>query len=192
MLQERRRVIILDPILEYPGQMFDDLSDMIDHIQTHSVFMVRSQWPHELSMLCAIANAAHNTTLVIEEAQTAIPESNRPLPSSLEHTIYRGRHWNTSLVIVAQRAATVHIAARSQWSRLVTFNQSEKSDVIWLEGQLGIDRDVFKTLPPLYGIYGTPFHAAKPFRLDFDSGTKGARMVSVTIPNMSRDDQEDI
>ena len=50
-----------------------------------------------------------------------------------------GRHFLRSLVIAAQRPSIVNIAARSQWTRIVSFNLTEDSDVGWLRSVSGYD-----------------------------------------------------
>jgi DNA helicase HerA-like ATPase len=80
-----------------------------------------------------------DVTFIIEEAQRCLPASRQDLPDSLQRIIFLGRHFGRSLVVAAQRPSIVHIAARSQWTRIVTFNLSEVGDVRWLEGTSGYD-----------------------------------------------------
>lgn len=156
---DRPRVIILDPVLEYEGLLFDDLAAMIDYIETHDVYQVKSQFPADLPWLCAIAMAnqsRHDVTLVIDEASRAVPSRMQMLPQFTD-VVFRGRgrplangRWSrhVHLVVVSQRASSVSIDARSQWTRLVTFNQSEPNDTRAIENMTGADLDL-TTLPPL-------------------------------------------
>jgi DNA helicase HerA-like ATPase len=80
-----------------------------------------------------------DVTFIIEEAQRCLPASRQDLPDSLQRIIFLGRHFGRSLVVAAQRPSIVHIAARSQWTRIVTFNLTEVGDVRWLEGTSGYD-----------------------------------------------------
>ncbi len=127
------------------------MDELIEHVKSHKLFSVKSLHRDDLPMLCAVANGASDCTLVIEEAQAMAPQSSENLPEALEDVIYRGRHYNTTLVMVAQRASTIHIAARSQWRRLLVFGQSEDRDLSWLAGQTRLDEDEIYALPPLYG-----------------------------------------
>jgi hypothetical protein len=153
----RRRVIILDPMLEYEGILFDDTGKMLDFIEDqgqergHGYYQVRSEWAEDAPDLATIAMAAGHCVkqgkpmphpkctdvcLVIDEAGRAIP-SRTTLDPAIEDTIYRGRHKHVTLVNVTQRASTLSIAARSQWTRLITFWQTEDADIKWIHSQAG-------------------------------------------------------
>src|SRR5436189_3687089 len=96
LLRGRDRVIVLDPCLEYEADHYDDLGELVESLERRpETFRVRTQWPKDLPVLCAVANSMGSTTLVIEEAQASIPPSNEPLPAALENVIYRGRHFVT-------------------------------------------------------------------------------------------------
>lgn len=141
-----RRCIILDPLMEYrDAAAFDDVTELIDHLQRYRVFRVSMLDPSVFPMLCRVASAVTDCTLVVEEAQRILPPHTE-LPPEFAELVYRGRHTRTSLVIVSQRPTTVHIAARSQWTRLITFSQSESADVKWIENVSGFDVDP-STLP---------------------------------------------
>src|SRR5919198_833376 len=55
---KRKRVIILDPMLEYEGILFDDLRDMIDYIKANRVYQVRAEFAQDAKWLSVIAMAA--------------------------------------------------------------------------------------------------------------------------------------
>jgi DNA helicase HerA-like ATPase len=153
-LSSLRRVIILDPLDEYPGLEFDDIENMIDFLESENVkdvnknFKVRSCNILDIDALGEIVadgdkkddpHAMRNVHLVIEEAQLCLPPSRKELPDSIQRIIFRGRHFGRSLVIAAQRPSIVHIAARSQFTRIVAFNFTENNDVGWLESATGYD-----------------------------------------------------
>jgi hypothetical protein len=159
---DRRRVIILDPMLEYEGIQFDDTSDLLDHVAKNRFYQVRTEWAEDAPDLAKIAMAAGqcvkrgkpmphprctDVCLVIDEAGRAIP-SRTTLDPAIEDVIYRGRHRHVTLVNVTQRASTLSIAARSQWTRLVCFWQTEDADVKWIQSQAGSKIDV-ENLRPL-------------------------------------------
>lgn len=134
-----KRCIILDPIYEYrDAVLFDDLAELIEHLERYRYFRVSMSDPSMFPMLCRVASAVTDCTLVIEEAGRVLPP-HIELPPEFAELVYRGRHTRTSLVIVSQRATTVHIAARSQWTRLITFAQSESADVKWIQDVTGLD-----------------------------------------------------
>jgi hypothetical protein len=141
-LKSCERVIIMDTQNEHDGILFDELGPMIDHIRNYRTFRVRTEFPDDFEMLCAIAFAAGHCTLVIEEAQRVLPPSRSSPPDSFLNVVYRGRHPRVSLLLISQRPTTVHIAARSQWNRIICFRQTEPADVDWIEsvcGHAGLD-----------------------------------------------------
>jgi len=160
----RRRVIILDPMLEYEGELFDDTGKMLDHVEKERYYQVRTEWAEDAPDLAKIAMAAglcvkqskpmphpkcRDVCLVIDEAGRAIP-SRTTLDPAIEDVIYRGRHKHVSLVNVVQRASTLSIAARSQWTRLISFWQTEDADVKWVQNQAGAKIDVEHLRPLEY------------------------------------------
>lgn len=140
-LRDCRRQITMDIKAEHDGILYDDLVAMIDHIQNYKTFKVRTQDPDNFDDLCKIAYAAGDCTLVIEEAEGVMPNSSQRPPNSFRDIVYRGRHERVSIVLIAQRPSSVHIAARSQWNRIITFRQTEPSDVQWIESVCGYQVD---------------------------------------------------
>jgi DNA helicase HerA-like ATPase len=149
-LESLKRVIILDPMDEYPALEFVDMAkeEMEEYLKGKETFRVKSCNILDLDSLCEIASrgddrddpdAMRNVTLIIEEAQRCLPASRLDLPEALQKIIFLGRHFGRSLVIAAQRPSIVHIAARSQWTRIVSFNLTEVNDVRWIEGTSGYD-----------------------------------------------------
>lgn len=147
------RAIILDPLGEFDGPEFDDLTEMIDYLEANwsKGFTVRTSDVSSLNVLSSIAMQAGDLTLMVEEAQRAIPSLSK-LPPMFEDVIYRGRHAgpmqdkNVNVLLVAQRPTTIHIAPRSQWSRIVSFNQTEENDVNWMRTASGFDVDEIRRL----------------------------------------------
>lgn len=165
-LRAIRRAIIFDPMDEYEGIPFDSLEPMIEHIQRHGIFRVRWRWVESFSFLASVALAAGRCLLVVEEAQRVIPPG-PVLPKEFEDVIYRGRHPEVSYLLVSQRPTTVHIAARSQWDRIVTFRQTEVADTRWLRNVSGFNLP-FEELQRLEYFELTP-HGSEKKALDFSS-----------------------
>jgi DNA helicase HerA-like ATPase len=148
-LSALKRVIILDPLDEYPALEFQDINEMIDYLEgaegmeegnkSRKGFCVKSCNILHLEALGEIVDGMRDVTFIIEEAQRCLPASRQDLPDSLQRIIFLGRHFGRSLVVAAQRPSIVHIAARSQWTRIITFNLSEIGDVRWIEGTSGYD-----------------------------------------------------
>jgi DNA helicase HerA-like ATPase len=158
-LADKKRVIISDPMLEHEGQAFDDIAELIDHVEEYPTFRVKSEFSEEVPLLAAVAMAANEKrrfegqkhpelVLAIEESQRSMPSGAQKLHPAIENVIYRGRHHRVTLLTVSQRPSTVHIAARSQWTRLVVFHQTEGSDIKWLEEQTGEPKELFHELKP--------------------------------------------
>jgi DNA helicase HerA-like ATPase len=141
-LQSLRRVIILDPLDEYPAQEFTDAEEMLEHVASKKEFKVKSCNILDLEVLGEIVDSLNDVTFLIEEAQRCLPASGQGLPDSIQRIIFLGRHFGRSLLIAAQRPSIVNIAARSQWTRIVTFNVTETTDVKWLKDQSGYPLDV--------------------------------------------------
>jgi len=140
-LRSQSRVFIMDTQVEHEGLLFDDLGDMIDHVMRYKAFRCRTEYVPDFPLLCSVAFAAGRCWLVVEEAQRVLPASRKELPASFEDLVYRGRHKQVNLILVSQRPSTVHIAARSQWSRIITFKQTEPADVAWITSVSGV-RDI--------------------------------------------------
>jgi hypothetical protein len=166
------RVIICDPMDEYEGTLYNDPEDMIEHVRAYRVYKVRTTDIDALPVLCSIAMAAGRCTLVIDEAQRTLPQGSRKLPPQFEDIIYRGRHKVVSLVLISQRPSTVHIAARSQFTRMICFRQTEKNDVAWIQNTAGEDL-------PLQKLRMNEYYEIDPVgiyrgNLDSDQGPHGS------------------
>ena len=131
------RMIIVDPKEEYAGPIAESPDEMIDYIETHRHFMVRTCDMDSLPIICDIAKAAGNVLLVFEEAESVVPQSAVKLPEELRDLIFRGRKWSVSMLFSSQRPAKIHIDARSQWTRLIVFNGTETADIDWIESVAG-------------------------------------------------------
>lgn len=167
-LKTKRRVMVLDPMLEHEGEAFDDMEELLNRVESYPTFRVKSEFVQDAPMLGRIAMVVNDRrrfegkkhpelVLAIEESQRSLPSGNTPLPQSIEDIIYRGRHARVTLVTISQRPSTVHIAARSQWTRLVVFKQSEGADLKWLSEQTGEHEEEFRSLNPGEFWEFTPF-----------------------------------
>ena len=136
-LKKVKRAIIIDPVGgEYDANYFDDGAELISYIKDKKVFRVAVTDERYLPALCHASMAIPGTTLVIDEAQRVIPPFEELSPE-FENVIYRGRHTQTSAYIIAQRASTIHIAMRSQWTQISAFWQTEPADISWLKKATG-------------------------------------------------------
>lgn len=170
-LKGQRRVMVVDPMREHDGILFEDLSELINHVQEYPTFRVRTEWPDEVNPIAAVAMAVNDPrrfegkkipelTFVVEESQRCIPVRGEMHPA-MSNVILRGRHHHVTLLAVAQRPTTVHIHARSQWTRMVVFHQSEGADTTWLEKQTEIPGEEFNRLKPGEYYDVTPLDTAR-------------------------------
>lgn|SRR4030042_359981 len=138
-LRTQKRCIVLDPQGEYNGFLeFESAKPLISYIMDKKIFRVKCSDLREFPTLCFGSTLVPKTLLVIEESQRVLAPHNK-IPIEFEEVIYRGRHSETSLLLVAQRATTIDIAVRSQFSQLIVFRQSEKHDLNWISDVIGKD-----------------------------------------------------
>lgn len=146
-LKKQKRVICLDPIEEYEGTRFEDLEKLLDFTEKYRSFYCCYSVVPDFGLLCQVALAVGNCVLVVEESQRVVPPRLNP-PGAFEDVIYRGRHSQVSVILISQRPTTLHIAARSQWTRLISFRQTEPADANWIKQTSGFDLPL-KDLGPL-------------------------------------------
>jgi len=137
-LRTQKRVIVLDPQGEYNFLEFDNAHSLIDYVYKRKIFRVECSDLREFPTLCFGSTLVLKSLLVIEESQRVLAPKQK-LPLEFEDIVYRGRHSETSLLLVAQRATTIDIAVRSQFSQLIVFRQTEKHDLDWISDVTGED-----------------------------------------------------
>lgn len=150
-IKGQKRVILLDIMGEYDGLMgFDNFDTLIDNVFASPVFRVKWEEADGFEALSLTAMKRANTTLIIEEAQKIIPPKT-PLPPEFFEVIMRGRHSQVNVVLVCQRISSVSIDARSQFTKIICFRQTEKRDLQWIDDATGLDniQDLILDLKPL-------------------------------------------
>jgi len=140
-LWEFDRVIIYDPLEEYEGRLFFDMDEMIDHIENNLLYRVRYNDFEQFQNLCKLVYQLGDCVFCVEESQRIF--TSHVLPEEFKDLIYRGRHEEIGLIIVSQRASSINIAVRSQFTRCVTFRQTEPNDIQWLYELCG-DEEIYK------------------------------------------------
>jgi hypothetical protein len=155
-LAKQKRVLCLDPMGEYEGTQFEDLETLLNFALKYRTFYCCYPIVEDFGLLCQVAIAVGDCLLVAEESQRVVPARLTP-PKAFEDVIYRGRpriladgtkKTGVSALLISQRPTTLHIAARSQWSRLVTFRQTEPADANWIRTTSGHALPL-ETLEPL-------------------------------------------
>lgn len=134
------RLLVCDPQAEYASTLYcDDVGGLIARLQKMPrAFRLSTPDVEQFGLLSEAAMTVGRCWLVVDEAQRVLPP-HTDLPAEFQDVVYRGRHPEVSLLVVAQRPTTVHLTARSQWNRIVTFCQTEKADTNWIRQVSGFD-----------------------------------------------------
>jgi DNA helicase HerA-like ATPase len=137
LLHNENRVILMDCLGEYEKfQSFVSRYDLINYCLTHKIFRVSSQEFEDFPNLCHLAMGLTHCVLAIEEAQRFFPAKSF-LNEYFSEIVYRGRHRAVSIIMVAQRPSSLHITPRSQWTKIISFQQTDKHDTDWLRQTSG-------------------------------------------------------
>ena len=144
------RIFVFDPFQKFPANYSneDGLLDSMDAgLFNHgNPFRCGVSNRADLDLIGSLAYTAGDCLLVVEECGFIWSKGER-IPEWLQEIVFLGRHNNVSLAVTAQRAAYIPIDLRSQANRLVSFWQTELTDIGWLETYL-LDRvDEIATLP---------------------------------------------
>lgn len=150
------RVAIIDPMQEYEGLKCFDLEE-VEKFTRYSphLFRVCLDRPDLAEAVFSWGYNRGDMVIAVEEAQRVLPGGSAQIPEPILDAIYRGRHVNLSIVIIAQRASTVNIHVRSQWTRIIAFRQTEPDDIKYIMNQTGERLDL-AALPPWHYFDITP------------------------------------
>lgn len=130
-----RRLFAYCPAASYPVTYLDtdQLCSWLDTNPTpYQPVRIGTFLPFDVDILSDTAFVAGNCTLLLEECHT-IFKSRSPLPPWAGNQVFYGRHRACTLILVSQRAASIPIDVRSQISRVVSFLQTERDDIDWLD-----------------------------------------------------------
>lgn len=146
------RVFVFDPLMDYPCEYLDH-EQMIARLDAgnlngNTVFSIGSGNREDLELMGALSMLVGNVLLVVEECAISFDKYAK-MPQWLNDVVFLGRHRGVSILVTAQRAASVPIDLRSQVTRLVTFQQSEGDDLAWLKPFVGKDILALPNLPVL-------------------------------------------
>jgi hypothetical protein len=146
LIENCRRVLILDPMGEYGGTVFFEFNSLANFFESEpKVFrcVLRPSEEEDAEFLFRIARTIGNLTLVVDEAEIYInPQS---MPDSFRWLIQFGRHRGVSLVCVGRRAPELNIYLRAQQTSIISFAQTEPRDIDHLEAY-GFNRDSVENL----------------------------------------------
>lgn len=143
---------IFDPFRKQAASYFDAETLIEKHDNgdfQRPPYSVGSSAVEDVDLLSSIAflngNARTRPYFIIEECAIAFYKGER-ISDALQEAIFLGGHNWLSIVLVAQRAASIPIELRSQATRFVTFLQTEKKDIEWCRDYLGERFDELRTL----------------------------------------------
>lgn len=143
------RLAVWDPKRSYPVEWPDDFGRWFDDHGKDESFKVGGFYEEDQETVGSIAYACQNAVLVLEECAFVF-SPRQELPEWARECIYLGRERGVSVVAVAQRPKSVHIALRSQATRIICFNQHEIDDCAWIADSFGdVPIDEIPTLAPL-------------------------------------------
>lgn len=154
-VQGVRRLAVWDPKRSYQVDYPPDLAEWFEDYEIHAArnsseeFRIGGFYDDDQETLGSIAYVAQHTCLVLEECAFVF-NPRQDFPEWARECIYLGRERGISVVAVAQRPRSVHIALRSQATRVICFNQHEVTDVDWIADMFGSDAlDQIPTLEKL-------------------------------------------
>jgi hypothetical protein len=137
-----QRIAAFDPFAKFPAEyLTEDELIKLSEIQPTGPFRIATHRLDDLDLIGSLSYLLGNCLLVIEECGYCFGKGER-IPDWLSEIVFLGRHNNVSLVVTAQRAASIPIDLRSQANRLVTFQQTETNDIGWMDNYLPPEADV--------------------------------------------------
>ena len=148
-LQEKRRVIVFDPLGEYSGEQFSHLGELLARIRNRKSFFVvyrprdaRAEFP----WLARIAYEVGSLWLVAEEISWAISPAKMPEP--VEVLIRYGRHRDVDLLGISRRPAEVNRDLTANANEIYIFRTHEPRDIAYFRSIIGSDADTLPNLAP--------------------------------------------
>lgn len=146
-----KRIFAFDPFAKFPCEYATE--EKLLHLEENggyaADFKIGTHNRNDLDLIGALSFIHGDCLLVIEECGFIWNKGER-IPDWLQEIVFLGRHKNVSLAVTAQRAAYIPIDLRSQANRLISFWQTELTDVDWLENYLGADVENISTLPRFF------------------------------------------
>lgn len=143
------RLAVWDPKRSYAVDWPSDLSEWFEQNEETPRYRIGGFYDQDQEIIGSIAYAKKDTCLVLEECAFVF-NPRQDFPEWARECVYLGRERGVSVVAVAQRPKSVHIALRSQATRVICFNQHELSDAEWITENFEFsDFDQIKTLSRL-------------------------------------------
>ena len=144
------RKFCFDVYAEFPAQYYSEQQLLEGHergdFKNAEQFSIGTNKIQDFPLLGAISYETWRNCLIVEECGIAFYKGER-IEEWLQEIIFGGRHREVSVILTAQRAASIPVDLRSQATRFISFRQTEKTDIKWTEQYLGERYTELLTLP---------------------------------------------
>ena len=138
------RLVVWDPKRSYPVEYPQDLGHWAEEHRNAERYRIGSHRIEDAGTLGDIAFKLQDTSyqgscLLLEECALLF-NPHKELEDWARDHIYTGRERGCTLIAIAQRPRGVHVALRSQSTRVICFHQFETKDLDWLEERYGSEK----------------------------------------------------
>lgn len=147
------RSVIFDPKNEIDATLrTNNLNKLYHHCKDGVFFRVVVSDPLLFPALCAMVTTMRHVTFAIDEIQM-VAGNKKALDQALQNLVFVGTKQRISLYITTQRPMKLHSDIRSQYTRMIVFNQTEPADRKWIAdaaGERALFDEVQKLKPRCY------------------------------------------
>jgi len=129
IINDEKRVIILDPLSEYDGTICTNVLDAIDYAEHNETFQIvcRFNNDYDIDFMFRAIYFLKNILLVVEEAEIYISPNSRS--SDFLYLVRYGRHSNIKILGIARRVAELGTDFKAQVNKIISFKQILKNDL---------------------------------------------------------------
>jgi len=114
----------------------NDLQKLYRTCKDGVFFRVVVSDPFVFPALCAMVNTMKGVTFAIDEIQTVV-QNRKAMNEALMQLIFAGTKQRINMYMTTQRPMKMHADLRSQFTKLIVFNQSEPQDLKWVSEAAG-------------------------------------------------------
>jgi len=132
--ENNKRLFVFDPMASFENVEWLDhekLFERFDDSAMESEFRFGAFEFEALETFGSMAFVTGDNLLILEESSQVF-QKGCALPDWANKLTFMGRHEACSMLITAQRASSIPIDLRSQANRVVSFKQTEITDMKWL------------------------------------------------------------
>lgn len=134
LLFNHNRVIIWDFKAKLSASLkTNDLRKLMYYCKDNPFFRVVVSDPALFPALCVIVSTMRDVIFAIDEVQLVL-RGKKALIGALQEMVFTGTKNRIGFYITTQRPMALHTDIRSQWLRMISFNQTEPADLDWIRG----------------------------------------------------------